>query len=243
MKSTEIKNEASIFELFKKISEEGSDILIWTEGQRNLKSLISAKINKIDLARKVLIIVIDNAYLKISERDIKLRDKIYVKTKDKGLFFQQRAIKFEKNRLLIPFPKTLKIHEHRTKERQTLGIKSGVKAIIKNTTQSNKNIEKNVFSLKLYDYNKTGVSFLIPLGQSILFNVNDKVSIVRFIDIQDEFSTSGVIKSLVKIESKENNIFKSYIKMGVLLNIPLTPKLIHQFQCYAEGNQPKKKSA
>ena len=85
--------------------------------------------------------------------------------------------------------------------------------------------------------------FLIPLGQSVLFNINDKINIVRFIDISDEFSSLATIKSLVKIESKENNIFKSYIKMGVQLNNPLSPKLIHKFQCYLEGKNNLKKMA
>ena len=105
MKSTEIKNEASILDLFKNISKDGSDILIWTDAKKNIKTIISAKINKVDLARKVLIIIIDNAYTKLSEKKIKIRDKIYIKTKDKGLFFQQRAISFEKKTdYLSPFP-------------------------------------------------------------------------------------------------------------------------------------------
>ena len=58
---------------------------------------------------------------------------------------------------------------------------------------------------------------------------------IRFLEIKDNFTTIGTIKSLVKIENKENNIFKSYIKMGLTLNVPLSPKVIHLLQCELNG--------
>ena len=241
MKSTEITCENSIFELFRKFGDDPPEVLIWTNSNNGLKNLISAKISKIDLARKVLILVIDGPYLEVSKKTIKLRDKIYIKTKTKGLFFEQKAINFEKNRLLVPFPRSLKIHEQRNKERQFAGIKSKVKALIKNKTQSMPTQTTQHFSLKLYDFTKTGLSLLIPLNQSILFNVNDKIEIIRFLEIKDNFTTIGTVKSLVKIENKENNIFKSYIKMGLILSSPLSPKIIHLLQC--ELNNTKKTKA
>lgn len=238
MKSTEITNETSIFELFRKLSDDLPEVLIWTNSKNGLKGLISAKISKIDLARKVLFLVIDGNYLEISKKTIKLRDKIYIKTKTKGLFFEQKAINFEKNKLLVPFPKILKIHEQRRKERQVAGIKSRVKALIKNKTQAISTQTSPHFSFKLYDFTKTGISLLIPLNQSILFNINDKIEVIRFLEIKDNFTTTGIIKSLVKIENKENNIFKSYMKMGLTLKVPLSPKVIHLLQC--ELNNIKK---
>ena len=71
MKSTEITNETSIFELFRKLSDDPPEVLIWTNSKNGLKGLISAKISKIDLARKVLFLVIDSNYIEISKKTIK----------------------------------------------------------------------------------------------------------------------------------------------------------------------------
>lgn len=138
---------------------------------------------------------------------------LYLRGNERSILFKQCDIKILKNKIIVRFPKEVRLYENRFHTRFHYGFKSNHMAEVfhpKSTVDT-----EEIFKFSIYDISEQGASFNVNLADQRFFFQGDRLNMVKIGEMSFKQYFTGKIVYMVRVDNKINGVHCPMIKMGV----------------------------